>query len=154
MPPILGPNSTQLTFLFTQYWSCDDTPERIFFQIWTFSCLHAAFLMNTKRFKPTGYRHMICTAKTKMTSEKVIFLNYCSGPIVEFDHQILLLFSHKAIIKNQNIQIHLNYFLQTSNLYILFANFCMIELFCSECLKNAVRQKSDAETLTSQFLAM
>ena len=89
-----------------------------------------------------------------MTSEKVLFLNYCSGSIVKFDHQILLLFSHKEIIKNQNIQIHLNFLLQTGNLYVLFANFCMIELFCSECLKNAVKQKYDAETLTSQFLAM
>jgi len=47
--PILGPNSTQLTFLFIQCWSCDDTPESIFFQIWTFSCLHAVFLMNTTK---------------------------------------------------------------------------------------------------------
>ena len=37
-------NSLRLSNLFSQYRSCDDSKESIFFQSWTFSCLHAVFL--------------------------------------------------------------------------------------------------------------
>ena len=50
--------------LFSQYKSCDDTQETIFFQSRTFSGSHAVFFTNTTRFEPPRHRHMICIRKT------------------------------------------------------------------------------------------
>ena len=38
-----------LPILFSQYKSCNDTKESIFFQSWTFSCSHAVFLKDSTK---------------------------------------------------------------------------------------------------------
>ena len=60
--------------LFCQYRSRDDIPTGIFsFKFGHFHTRTHFFSMNTIRFKPPRYRHMICVWKTKSISEKGLF---------------------------------------------------------------------------------
>ena len=61
----------RLSILFSQYRSCDDTQESIFFLSWTFSCSQAIFLMNTTKVQTSyRYRHMIFVGKPKSSRGK------------------------------------------------------------------------------------
>ena len=60
------------SMLFSRYWLGNDSKESIFFQSWTFSCLHAAFLMNTAKVQTSKVSSHDLYRQAKMV--------YCSKP--------------------------------------------------------------------------
>ena len=60
------------SMLFSRYWLGNDSKESIFFQSWTFSCLHAAFLMNTAKVQTSKVSSHDLYRQAKMI--------YCSKP--------------------------------------------------------------------------
>mgnify|MGYP007058292367 CR=1 FL=1 len=73
-----------LVHFFSQYKSCDDTQESIFFQNDRhFHARTQSFYWKRQRFKCPRYRHMIRIGKTKSTSEKGLLLHQGSTLVLE-----------------------------------------------------------------------
>ena len=60
----------RFSVLFSQYRSCDDTQESIFFQSWTFYVCTQSTQWTRQRFEPLRYHHLTCIEKTKSANEK------------------------------------------------------------------------------------
>ena len=75
----------------------------------TYSCLHALFLISKQTTNPPEYYQMICTGKTKCTSEKGLFIEkaYKFHPNIKFTAEMLeneITFLDTVVFKGERLK--------------------------------------------------